>query len=309
VPDRHPAADGSAGERPDGTVAGRPDGSVPADGSSEGPVTPLPRRNPRPALLASLLGDTLDPGYAEAAARRGRVTGPAPSRGRLAGLWYLAAGVLAVGMVLGIAARATAQSAPGVERTRSALLDDVQSAQHRADELAASASDLAAQIRSTQAALGAARPLATVRALERAGGLTAVHGPGLRIQVDGSQGGSGSGVILDTDLQLLVNGLWASGAEAVTVGGVRLQTTSAIRQAGGAILVDNTPVFWPITVEAIGNPATLHVNFVGTEGFGRFSAFASLYGIRFDLTAQPDLTMPAAAAPDLRYASAAPTTR
>lgn len=303
-----PAGDGSAAELLAGPDAEHPVGSS-GDRLAKGDHAPGPRRNPRPALLASLLGDTLDPGYAQAAARRGGTTGPAPSGRRLAGLWYLAVGVLAVGLVIGIAARATAQSAPSVERARSALLDDVQSARHRADELAVSASELAARIRSTQAALGAAGPLATVTALERAGGLTAVHGPGLQVQIDGSKDGSGSGVILDTDLQLLVNGLWASGAEAVTVGGVRLQATSAIRQAGGAILVDNTPVFWPITVQAIGNPSTLHVNFVGTDGFGRFSAFASLYGIRFDVTARPDLTMPAAAPPDLRYASAAPTTR
>ncbi len=262
-----------------------------------------PRRNPRPALLTSILGDTLDPGYAEAAARRG-MSGPPPARRHLAGWGYLVLGVLAVGLVLGIAARATAQSAPSAERTRAALLGDVHGAQQRIDSLEARASVLDDQVRSAQAKLGATGPLATVSALERAGAMLPVQGPGLRVVVDMADDGSDSGVVLDADLQLLVNGLWASGAEAVSVGGVRLRGTSTIRQAGGAILVDNTPVFWPLTIDAIGDPSALHVSFVSTEGFGRFAAFASLYDIRFDVTARTHLTEPAAPGPDLRFATA-----
>ena len=73
-----------------------------------------------------------------------------------------------------------------------------------------------------------------------------VTGPGLRVVIDqaadaGGAGDSATGAILDRDIQLLVNDLWAAGAEAVAIGGVRLRPTSAIRQAGGAILVDNRP--------------------------------------------------------------------
>ena len=67
-------------------------------------------------------------------------------------------------------------------------------------------------------------------------------------------------MILDRDIQLLVNDLWAAGAEAIAIGGVRLQPSSAIRQAGGSILVDNRPVFWPMTIDAIGDPSGMQVN-------------------------------------------------
>ncbi len=291
------------------TVAGRdePVGGQGGDGTVGAGQDPPVRRNPVPALLTSLLGDALDPGYAQAAARRGRTAGPPPRHRTLVGLWYLAVGVLAVGLVLGIAARATADTAPSAERSRSTLADDVRAAQQRVDQLSTSVSVLAGRIRTAQAALGAAGPLATVSSLERDGAMVPVRGPGLRVIIDNAKGSSGSGAILDSDIQLLVNGLWASGAEAVSVGGVRLRGTSAIRQAGGAILVDNTPVFFPITITAIGEPSRLHVSFASTDGFGRFSAFASLYGIRFDIAAESTVTMPAAPGPDLRYASAAPT--
>lgn len=269
-----------------------------------------PRRNRAPALLSSLLGDSLDPGYAEAAARRDRVVPPLRRR-TAAMVWYLVTGVLTVGLVLGIAVRATAASAPSAERTRLALLGDVRGAEQRVDQLAVSASALAGQIRVAQSELGAGGALASVTSLEGVGAMLPVRGPGLQVVIDGSGGGPGpaashpgAGVILDRDIALLVNGLWASGAEAISVGGVRLRTTSAIRQAGGAILIDNTPVFYPLTIRAIGNPSDLHVAFASTEGFARFAAFASLYGIRFDVNAATELTMPGAPGPDLHYAKA-----
>ena len=208
-----------------------------------------------------------------------------------------------VGVVFGVAARATQQAAPSADKARQSLLDDVRGAQDREGQLEASISVLNSQIRSAQAALGATGPLESLSSLAVAGALTPVVGPGLQIIIDEGGGESGQGILLDSDIQLLVNGLWASGAEAVSVGGVRLRTTSAIRQAGGAILVDNQPVFWPITIDAVGDPNTIHVAFVQTDGFARFSAFSSLYGIRFDLSASNNLSLAAAATPEVHYAS------
>jgi uncharacterized protein YlxW (UPF0749 family) len=156
--------------------------------------------------------------------------------------------------------------------------------------------------------------------LESAGQITAVKGPGLRLVLNeatsadnaGNTAGTG-GVIQDRDVQLLVNDLWASGAEAIAIGGVRLQPRSAIRQAGGSILVDNRPVFWPMSVEAIGDSSAMQVKLVRSPGFGRFSTFAQLYGIEFDVSAQPELNLPGGSSADLLFAGAptgsgAPTT-
>ena len=43
------------------------------------------------------------------------------------------------------------------------------------------------------------------------------------------------------DLQIVVNGLWDAGAEAISVNGQRLTSKSAIRFAGQAILVNYRP--------------------------------------------------------------------
>ena len=256
-----------------------------------------------PPLLESLGRDSMDPGYAEAAARRAvDPQGRRPSR--TSQVIAAVAGLLMAGLLFGTAAGATVSNEPRAEKARSALLEDIDRAQTHQSELAASASALAADLRSTQADLGAAGPLQTVAELERASGSTAVHGPGLRIVIDQGNSGdtSGVGVIQDRDIQLLVNDLWAAGAEAISVGGVRLRPTSSIRQAGGSILVDNRPVFWPITIDAIGEPSALQVRTVGSAGFGRFSSFAQLYDIQFDVTAQQDMALPAGSGAELRYA-------
>ena len=266
-------------------------------------------RHPLP-LLESLVSDHLDPGYQAAADRRAAGIDPRPKRSRRSrAIAYLCTGLVVVGLVLGIAAASTRHQAAGADQARRSLLQDVAAAQAKQNNLAVDQSSLASQIRSAQADLGVGGPLQTVQQLENLGGLTPVSGPGLTVVIDGSTDSSGAGVILDRDIQLLVNAMWSAGAEAVSVGGVRLRTTSAIRQAGNAILVDNRPVFWPITIEAIGDPSTLHVKFVDTIGFGRFQTFVSLYGIRFDISAQSALSLAAGGEPDLQYASPAAPVR
>ncbi len=256
-------------------------------------------------MLDTLLNDILDPGYERAAQRR-RVTGSdtktksTPVTVKI-GTATLAVGTLVIGLLLGVAASNTRDNAPGVQEAREALNLDVAAAQERGSLLASSAVALAQEVRQDQLALGVGGPMQTLANLEAQNALTAVVGPGLRVTLADPDAATGEGVILDRDVQLLVNGLWASGAEAVSIGGIRLRLTSAIRQAGGAILVDNRPTAWPLVIEAIGNPKTIHQNFIGSSGFGRFQTFVQLYEIGFDVLAVGSLILPAAAGVSLQY--------
>ena len=67
--------------------------------------------------------------------------------------------------------------------------------------------------------------------------------------------------MLDIDLQILVNGLWESGAEAISINGHRLSNLTAIRGAGDAITVDYRSLTRPYQIEAIGDPRTLPASF------------------------------------------------
>jgi len=250
--------------------------------------------------LRGLLRDPLDPGYARAAARRNNE----PAGGRAQAVALLLGGLL-VGLVFGIAAADAAARAPGAEQARRGLVEEVQDARQRTDALSAAAGDLGARLQQAQrqalagSSQGAAT-LDTVRRLEQATAAVPVTGPGLRITV--ADAGE-ERTVLDRDLQVLVNGVWAAGAEAVALGGVRLHPRATVRQAGGAVLVDNRPVAQPYVLEAIGDPATLHTRLVETDAYGRFATFTQVYGTRFTVEPVQSLTLPAGtpAEPELAH--------
>ncbi|HET8641648.1 MAG TPA: DUF881 domain-containing protein [Pseudonocardiaceae bacterium] len=263
-----------------------------------------PRLHQPRGLLRDLLGEHLDPGYARAAQRRRDHSQDGLPGGRAQGLWLLC-GALLVGLLLGVAANDAAARAPGAEQARRGLVEDVREARARTDELGRRASELAASRDAAQAdaLAGDQRGRAALDELDRLEqhvSAVAVAGPGLRITIadtadtaDPASPQQQTRVVLDRDLQLLVNGLWAAGAEAVALSGVRLHPRATIRQAGGAVLVDNRPVSQPYLLEAIGDPRYLHVRFVETDGYGRFATFTQVYGTRFDVVQVEVLRLPA----------------
>jgi uncharacterized protein YlxW (UPF0749 family) len=268
-------------------------------------------------MLSSLLEDTLDPAYAEAAARRG-------SQGERTGsqtLPLIVAGVLVLGLILGVSYDQTRAEAPSSERARQALLTDVQRDSARSAQLQDRLEQLRADVaKALSAALASTEQgraqSGLVRQLEAATGVLAVAGPGLTVtlsdaeaeeSVDPVSGESieavpEAGLVLDIDLQAIVNALWAAGAEAVAIDGQRLAPTSSIRTAGEAILVDFRPVNSPYLVEAIGNPDLLVPRFAGSETAGRYDAYRQVYGIGFELVQTGQLALAAATDYDLRYA-------
>ncbi|MCP2257851.1 Uncharacterized conserved protein YlxW, UPF0749 family [Streptoalloteichus tenebrarius] len=248
------------------------------------------------SLLRGLFVQRLDPAYEEAARRRGN----RPARGPAQWVW-LVVGTVLVGVLFAVAALDAADRQPGSEEAQRSLADDVRTARGDTDELARRAGALAREVdRAREAALAGdadgRAALDRLGELERAAAAVPVTGPGLRITVEEAQGQGGSHrqSVLDRDLQVLVNSLWASGAEAVAVGGVRLQPRATVRQAGGAILVDNRPIRHPYVLEAIGPPEDLQTRFVNTDGYGRFMAFTQLYGTRFTVQRVDSLHLAAA---------------
>ncbi|MBA2390716.1 MAG: DUF881 domain-containing protein [Geodermatophilaceae bacterium] len=268
-------------------------------------------------MLASLLEDTLDPAYAEAAARRG---GP-DDGSRSQRLPQVIVGVLVMGLILGIAYTDTRAEAPSSERARLALLADVQRDSARSAQLQDRLEDLRMEVaEAVDAALASTEDgreqSELVRQLEAATGVLAVEGPGLVVTVsdaapeealdpvtgDAVEAVPEAGLVLDIDLQAVVNALWAAGAEAIAIDGQRLAPTSSIRTAGEAILVDFRPVSSPYLVESIGDPDVLVPRFAGSETAARYDAYRQLYGIGFELLRSERISLAAATDYDLRYA-------
>jgi uncharacterized protein YlxW (UPF0749 family) len=109
--------------------------------------------------------------------------------------------------------------------------------------------------------------------------------------------------VVDRDLQLVVNGLWAAGAEAISINGRRLTSLTAIRSAGEAILVDYRPLRPPYVVSAIGDPRRLEARFADGPGGEYLRLLADNFGVRVKTDSRSDLRLPAASGVTLRNAS------
>ncbi len=94
-------------------------------------------------------------------------------------------------------------------------------------------------------------------------GLTPLTGPGVVIELRDSRrplppGGDPNTVILHyTDLQSVINDLWASGAEAISLNGIRLITFTGLNCVGTTILCSTKRVAPPYQILAIGDPSKL----------------------------------------------------
>ncbi|MFA1236677.1 DUF881 domain-containing protein, partial [Klebsiella pneumoniae] len=115
-------------------------------------------------------------------------------------------------------------------------------------------------------------------------GTVAVTGPGVVVTVDDAPGSQTDARdrVLDLDLQILVNGLWQSGAEAISVNGHRLSNLTAIRGAGEAITVDYRSLTRPYVIEAIGDRSRLRGAMTESPEVTTYTQYAQKYGLGLD---------------------------
>jgi uncharacterized protein YlxW (UPF0749 family) len=282
-------------------------------------VASRPKKIPVPSLLRALLSEHLDPGYAAAAVKRSPADGPRGARERVFGWLWQALAALLIAMVFAAAVAQARSVAPGVRSAQQLLLGNVRSTENTATKLAQQRSELSTRVDYVQRRALAddaegQRLLAQLDGLGLAAASTAIIGPGLKVTVTdpgaspnlsdvSKQRVSGSRqIILDRDLQLVVNSLWASGAEAVSVGGVRIGPNVTIRQAGGAILVDNNPTSSPYTILAVGPPRAMRDVFDHSAGLQRLRLLEISYGVVVTVDVADGLSLPAASIRNVKFA-------
>ncbi|RBY78760.1 DUF881 domain-containing protein [Geodermatophilus sp. TF02-6] len=288
-------------------------------------MTSTPRRGGGPrslgaSLLDQVLAETLDPAY-ERRARARAAAGAAPAPFRRRGGQVAVALVTAVaGVLAAVTYGGAAAGAQGREQVRAALVGDVETESATTDALAADLERLRADVAATRddalasSAVGQ-RALDELADAELAAAVAPVSGPGLLVTLADAEpdadadpvGGAGEadprGLVRDGDLQLVVNALWAAGAEAVGVNGQQLGPTSAIRFAGEAVLVDFRPVTNPYLVSAVGDPETLRSRFLASPEVGALAVISKTYRLRFEFAQEDELSLPAGSSRELRSAA------
>jgi uncharacterized protein YlxW (UPF0749 family) len=263
----------------------------------------------RIGLLNYLTAHSVDEDYADAAARRARVPERTAGR-RVARRWPTLLALLLFGAIVAIAAAQTSRDRPLALSSRESL---VQQAQDRRTQLAdarrrevrlQSAVDAARRNVLDATAAGRAAQARLVTLGARAG-TEGVTGPGVRIVVDDNpRATTDRQTVFDRDLQILVNGLWVSGAEAVSINGQRLTNHSAIREAGQAITVNLRSLSRPYVVSAVGDPDQLPARFIDSAAGSWWLNLKAVYHLQFSITREQSLSLPAAPEVTLREAKA-----
>jgi uncharacterized protein YlxW (UPF0749 family) len=220
----------------------------------------------------------------------------------------------AIGLTAALVTAAVLQvreGAPSDGRTRAELTERVVRTTALVEGLDASRDALASQAdqlrESALDGTAADRNLVEeVSALEAAVGVAAVEGPGVEVTLqDGPPAPAGDGGpdlarVLDTDIQLVVNGLFAAGAEAVSVNDQRITVLSPIRSAGEAVLVGFRPLTPPYTVTAVG-PDDLGSTFAGSVARAELGRLEATYGMGVDVVPLDSVEVPGRGDLELRY--------
>jgi uncharacterized protein YlxW (UPF0749 family) len=90
-----------------------------------------------------------------------------------------------------------------------------------------------------------------------------VHGPGINVVINDNQKTPAKGdnpelsLTHDWDIRLVINELFTAGAEAVSVNGVRIVSTSGVFCIGPVVKINDIRLSPPFEIDAIGDPHTL----------------------------------------------------
>lgn len=120
-------------------------------------------------------------------------------------------------------------------------------------------------------------------------GMIPVTGPGITVTI------TGDAPLYFLDLVDLVNELWATGAEAISVNDHRITSRTSISEASDAfsfyITVDGERLLFPVIVKAIGDPHTLEKGLTFTGGL--IDIWKTQYGIHPEVQQKQEINIPA----------------
>jgi len=126
--------------------------------------------------------------------------------------------------------------------------------------------------------------------LQIASGVKSISGPGFQIVINDARNTDSLDYqqvnlarVFDTDLQLVTNALWANGAQAISINNQRISTTTAIRSAGEAILINYRPLLPPYEITFIGSDE-VSKRLVENPDFKDFQFVVTTYGLEYKIT-------------------------
>jgi uncharacterized protein YlxW (UPF0749 family) len=143
---------------------------------------------------------------------------------------------------------------------------------------------------------------AAAQELELAAGLVPVSGPAVTVSLDDAPRREGRPALSDDpddlvvhqqDVQAVVNALWSGGAEAMTLMGQRIVSTSAVRCVGNTVILHGRVYGPPFVITALGDPDALRDALDSDPGVLVFRTYVDRFGLGYAVRTQRSVTLPA----------------
>jgi uncharacterized protein YlxW (UPF0749 family) len=138
-------------------------------------------------------------------------------------------------------------------------------------------------------------------ALRRPAGLVPVSGPGLTITLDDAPEEViesaddieiGALIVHQQDIQAVVNALWAGGAEAMTLQGQRIISTTGIKCIGNTVRLHGVPYAPPYVITAVGDPDAMLTSVNENRYIGFYKQVVERYQLGYEVEAHTEVQLP-----------------
>ena len=227
-------------------------------------------------------------------------------------LVFAAAGLLMV---------TSAQESAGTDLRPGRYDDLADLAQQEGDRLTALRADIQeltdeiADLRSESQSADLRRVHREGRPLRVAAGLEELRGPGVTVtlgdapeEVLASAGDDvDNALVHQQDIQGVANALWEGGAEAMTIQGVRIISTTGIKCVGNTVILNGVPYSPPYRISAIGDQERLRSALDRNPYVQAYRDAVDIWQLQWAVTESDELVAPAYAAPvELPHAEPAP---
>jgi uncharacterized protein YlxW (UPF0749 family) len=132
-------------------------------------------------------------------------------------------------------------------------------------------------------------------------GLAAMKGPGLTVELDDAPTERISSSDLDPnllvvhqqDIQAVVNAMWDGGAEAMTIQGQRVISTTGIKCVGNTVVLHGIPYSPPYVITAVGDQASMLTSINESPYIDIYLDYVEAYDLGWDILPHSEGELPA----------------
>lgn len=100
-------------------------------------------------------------------------------------------------------------------------------------------------------------------------------------------------VVHESDVQAVVNALWAGGARAMQIMDQRVISTSAVRCVGNTLILQGVVYSPPFRIIAVGDPERLRAALGASPEIATYRKYVRAYGLGYSVRTVEDATLPA----------------